>query len=203
MFYVYEHWRPDKNECFYVGKGTLARAHHMVCRNKLHKAITSHLRSHGFKPEVRIIFSLELEQEAYEKEERLISEWRSKGNPLRANFRIGGRGNSGWKHTEETKARMSAARKGKKRPEVQAEKHPMFGKKFGFHLTRDLAEENKKRIWDDEARKRHSEALSGRVMPVSFRKGQKLGEETRKRMSEGQKLRHAKLREQRDAACTS
>lgn len=20
-FYVYEHWRPDKGECFYVGKG--------------------------------------------------------------------------------------------------------------------------------------------------------------------------------------
>ena len=26
IFYVYEHWRPDKNVCFYVGKGKGKRA---------------------------------------------------------------------------------------------------------------------------------------------------------------------------------
>jgi len=26
MYYVYEHWRPDKDICFYVGKGKGSRA---------------------------------------------------------------------------------------------------------------------------------------------------------------------------------
>lgn len=26
IFYVYEHWRPDKDVCFYVGKGSKGRA---------------------------------------------------------------------------------------------------------------------------------------------------------------------------------
>ena len=38
-FYVYEHWRPDRDECFYVGKGKGGRANVMYGRNRHHEAV--------------------------------------------------------------------------------------------------------------------------------------------------------------------
>ena len=32
IFYVYEHWRPDHDECFYVGKGKGGRANEAEAR---------------------------------------------------------------------------------------------------------------------------------------------------------------------------
>lgn len=58
IFYVYEHWRPDKNVCFYVGKGNGKRAWNMKqMRNRHHMAITSKLTSLGLIVDVRIILS--------------------------------------------------------------------------------------------------------------------------------------------------
>lgn len=55
-FYVYEHWRPDKGVCFYVGKGSGKRAWSMKNnRNRHHKAIVSKLTSLGLAIDVRII----------------------------------------------------------------------------------------------------------------------------------------------------
>jgi hypothetical protein len=57
-FYVYEHWRPDKNVCFYVGKGRNKRAWQLnAMRNRHHKSVTSKLISMGLAVDVRIIFS--------------------------------------------------------------------------------------------------------------------------------------------------
>jgi hypothetical protein len=36
IFYVYEHWRPDKNQPFYVGKGKGKRAFHFHRGHNLH-----------------------------------------------------------------------------------------------------------------------------------------------------------------------
>lgn len=36
LYYVYEHWRLDKDECFYVGKGRGNRAYKMRDRNRFH-----------------------------------------------------------------------------------------------------------------------------------------------------------------------
>lgn len=47
IFYVYEHWRPDKNVCFYVGKGKRNRAWHMFHRSRWHRSITSKLTALG------------------------------------------------------------------------------------------------------------------------------------------------------------
>lgn len=55
-YYVYEHWRPDTNTCFYVGKGKNKRAWDMKnMRNCHHKAIVSKLISMGLSVDVRII----------------------------------------------------------------------------------------------------------------------------------------------------
>ena len=46
-FYVYEHWRLDRDECFYVGKGKKYRAYKMQDRNRYHAAIVGKLQREG------------------------------------------------------------------------------------------------------------------------------------------------------------
>lgn len=72
---------------------------------------------------------------------------------------------SGRVTSEETKAKQSAVRKGR----FGGENHPMYGKKHS-----------------EESRKKMSESLSGRD---SWNNGLPWGEETRQKMSEGQKKR--------------
>ena len=56
VFYVYEHWRPDKGVCFYVGKGKGKRAWDLKrVRNRHHMAVTSKLTSMGLMVDVRIV----------------------------------------------------------------------------------------------------------------------------------------------------
>lgn len=46
-FYVYEHWRPDKDICFYVGKGKGRRANVMYGRGSHHERIQAKLKRLG------------------------------------------------------------------------------------------------------------------------------------------------------------
>ena len=108
MFYVYEHWRPDKNEPFYVGKGRKHRAGMMARRNPHHKAILEKLRRLGLSAEVKIVARDLSEDEAFKLEKELISAWRLKNIDL-TNMTDGGEGPAG-------------------RPALRGEKHPMFGK---------------------------------------------------------------------------
>ncbi len=194
-FYVYEHWRTDKNECFYVGKGQIYkgkpwRARDMSYRNNIHKSITAQLRALHIQPEVRIIFSSSSEREAYDKEISTIKMWRESGNPLLANLTNGGSGYSGWKHTDESRRKISDAQRGKKRPDLGGPNHPCYGKgkKFGFHLTHNLAEENRKRIWTMEARLQSSISRKGQS-PTVLGKHWILGDKARRTMGLGQTMR--------------
>ena len=108
MFYVYEHWRPDRDEPFYVGKGKGGRANIMARRNLHHKAIQQKLHRLGMAVEVRIIFSGLSEQEAFNLEIQRIATWRDAGIDL-ANKSNGGEGQS---HKEGAKIKVSLARKG-------------------------------------------------------------------------------------------
>lgn len=93
-FYVYEHWRPDTNQCFYVGKGIRQRARKMLSRNKFHSAIQGKLKRNGLKVGVRIIRRGLTEDEAFALEMELIANWRAKGIEL-ANVGCGGDGQTG------------------------------------------------------------------------------------------------------------
>jgi hypothetical protein len=115
VFYVYEHWRLDRDECFYVGKGKGNRAYILKDRNRHHKAIMAKLNREGFAMEVRIVESGLSEQRALDFEVERIAFWREVGADL-ANVTNGGEGVSGLKHSEETKAMWSQKRKGRPVP---------------------------------------------------------------------------------------
>lgn len=112
IYYVYEHWRLDRDECFYVGKGKGNRAYQMKDRNRHHKAIMAKVSREGFAVEVKIVASGLSEQEALNLEIERIKFWRSAGADL-ANITNGGEGVSGLKHSEETKKLWSQKRKGR------------------------------------------------------------------------------------------
>ena len=94
VFYVYEHWRPDRDECFYVGKGKGGRAYKMRDRNLHHRAIVKKLSDLGMMVEVRMVASGIAESEAFRIEQERIAFWRAAGIDL-ANKTNGGEGTSG------------------------------------------------------------------------------------------------------------
>lgn len=112
-FYVYEHWRTDKDECFYVGKGCGDRAYNMSSRNFYHKAIQKKLNISGFAIEIKIVNSGLEEDVAFDLERNRIAFWRENGADL-ANFTDGGEGKSG-KHSEEHCKKISKALIGQKK----------------------------------------------------------------------------------------
>ena len=106
IFYVYEHWRPDTNECFLVGKGHARRAWRFSKRNAHHTHIVRHLRSIGLEPEVRVTFEGLTEKDALDLEVAWIAFWRKQGMAS-CNFTDGGEGVCGLVHSDETRKRLS------------------------------------------------------------------------------------------------
>ncbi len=105
-FYIYEHWRSDKNECFYVGKGQKRRAYDMRQRNRHHKSIRDKLQRTGHSIDVRIVIRDLSELQAFSEEAKRIAFWRNDGATL-ANLADGGvGGHTGVRHTEEWKAAL-------------------------------------------------------------------------------------------------
>ena len=201
LFYVYEHWRPDKDECFYVGKGQKRRAHDMRRgRNRYHKFIQKKLAALGMCIEVRMVAEGLEEDEAFGIECGRIAFWRSVGVQL-SNLTNGGEGPSGRKHTEEwkransermkrrvvskeTRRRQSLAATGnkkglgKKRPQAAIEKtrSALLGRKRSDEFKAKVSASKKGRPWN------------GRHTPDSIRMirekqiGRPKSEETKARM---------------------
>ena len=119
-FYVYEHWRSDTSQCFYVGKGTGRRAHKFNCRTKHHRHIGALLRSLGGDIEIRFVATDLDEPAALTLECERIAHWRSLGVPL-VNLTDGGEGASGYVAPPETRAKVSkASRAYWSKPEARA-----------------------------------------------------------------------------------
>lgn len=108
-FYVYEHWRPDRDVPFYVGKGTGRRARMVWGRNRYHKHITTKLRSLNMILEVRIVAQNLSEEDALHLEMERIAHYRANGLIL-ANLTNGGEGSPGVVQSDATreKRRQSA-----------------------------------------------------------------------------------------------
>jgi hypothetical protein len=111
LFYVYEHWRLDRDECFYVGKGKGGRAYSMKNRNRHHQAICAKLSRIGSAFEVRIVAAGLLEEVAFALECDRIKFWRDNGVDL-TNMTEGGGGVRGL--SEEARAKMGLVHVGNK-----------------------------------------------------------------------------------------
>jgi hypothetical protein len=110
-FYVYEHWRLDRDECFYVGKGKGGRAYSMKNRNRHHQAIVAKLGRIGSAFEVKIVASGLLEETAFMLERERIAFWRASGVDL-TNMTNGGDGVRGL--SQEVKDKIAFANVGNK-----------------------------------------------------------------------------------------
>lgn len=114
MAYVYEHWRPDTNLCFWVGKGSDGRAYLTKRRNRRYTAIVEKLAAAGLAVDVRITADGLSDEEAFALEIERIDFWKRAGVTL-ANHSIGGRGgHSGFKRSAEARAKQSATATGRK-----------------------------------------------------------------------------------------
>jgi hypothetical protein len=107
-FYVYVHRTQDLGGIFYVGKGKRSRAVEIRKRSKLWDNIVA--KHGGFSHE--IVARFDAEEEAFAHERFLIAGLRVTGVRL-ANLTDGGDGPSGYRHTPETKAKISAMFKGR------------------------------------------------------------------------------------------
>ena len=114
MFVVYTHSKPT-GEVFYVGKGSVKRSNATDNRNRHWQNIVN---KHGFV--VSVVAEYKNEADALAHEVRLIAELRDTGVVL-ANITAGGDGVCGYKHTDESKAKMSVFQKGFQSTERMAE----------------------------------------------------------------------------------
>jgi len=133
MFYVYEHWDPIENKCFYVGKGHGPRAMNFHKDNKQYKIIIEKLKLLGLKPEIRFIYKNLKENEAIEKEKERILHY---GIDNLCNYQLNNSGKrkfvgmKGKKHVPETKKKMSMSH---------------FNKKHTLETKKKISESRKKK----------------------------------------------------------
>lgn len=150
-FYVYEHRTADTGLPFYVGKGCNQRAYCFSDRTDFWKNVK---QKHGVS--VHLICKDIDEELAFFAEAERINQLKMLGHRL-CNFSDGGEGASGCKHTDDTKQRMSAKRKGVPKPQSFIDS--MTGRKRG-----PLSDEAKAKI--SAAKKGVPSKRKGRKFPV-------------------------------------
>jgi hypothetical protein len=198
-FYVYEHWRPDENICFYVGKGFGNRAWITRPRNEHHQSVVNKLSRLGMCVEVRMIESGLNEHEAFTLEKIRIVFWRSRGNHL-TNQTDGGDGVSGLIFSKESRAKISVAHKGRKLSEehkikIRANSHKgvprpeavlvkLRGQKRSIESRAKMSAWQKGKIRSEEFKQKISATLKGRP----------LSNETKIKMKIAQKARQVRER---------
>jgi hypothetical protein len=144
-FYVYEHWRPDKDLPFYVGKGNGDRAFRLKKgRNIFYRRIAEKLEKLGMCVEVRMVSSGLSEERAHCLEVERIAFWRSQGLIL-ANLTDGGEGVSGLKHSEKTKRVLR-----------EKSKHTSKQRMTDPKIRANLSAATTKYFSDPDNRRRHS-----------------------------------------------
>lgn len=191
-FYVYI-WKRPCGAPFYVGKGSGKRETVEHRRNPIFRNIVAKIRARGEEPVVERIFDGITEREAFAHEIALVAKYGRKNNHtgILANLTDGGDGVSGWVASAETRARMSAANKGK----VLSEDHRAKigaankGKAKSEDHRANLSAANIGKVLSQDARAKISAANKGKVLSEEHRanlsealRGKSPSEETRAKM---------------------
>ena len=183
MYYVYQHRRNDTNAVFYVGKGKGYRCNQRTGRNIYWHRVAS---KHGFSVE-KVITDLD-EELSLLAEYELIDQYKRLNFAL-SNLADGGEGSSGYKftpdqietlsaahvgkkHSAETKAKMSAAKKGK--PPNNLGKVYKMKEPMPLELRLKLGEQRRGRIMSEESSRKKSLATKGRPLSETNRANIKL-----------------------------
>jgi hypothetical protein len=117
--YVYQYVDPNSGLPFYVGKGSgrrcfkhLWEAQNNLCKNKYLQNVILQVG----KPKIEIVQTFETAEDAYALERQLVERYgrRINGTGILTNIDVGGRGRASYIINSETRAKMSAAKLGKK-----------------------------------------------------------------------------------------
>lgn len=180
-FYTYLHRKADTGEIFYVGKGKDMR---FCSANKRNKHWQNVVHKHGFI--AQIILNNLTEKSAFESERSLIALFKLTGKKL-VNKTDGGEGPSGMKHTDETKAKWSLAKLGKKRGNYSSDHKRKISESLKGRLVSEetklkISQATKIAMQFPEVKQKMIDAKLGKHRP-------KHSEETRQKMSISAKKR--------------
>lgn len=156
QFYTYIHTRSDTNTIFYVGKGKGRRAWLKSDRNNHWHNVVNKA---GYS--VAVCSYWETEQEALEHEKFLIGCFKEMSYIL-TNKTDGGEGTSGYRHTEETKAKMVG------RKHTERTKQAIASYQRG-RTPQKLTEETKAKIREAKLGKKHTEEAKARMGASHFK----------------------------------
>ncbi|QIG68662.1 Seg-like homing endonuclease protein [Rhizobium phage RHph_TM3_3_14B] len=170
-------WRDSSGVPFYVGKGTGRRAWSTTQRSKEFKAVQS---QGGCSVEIVDYFIHESQAHAHEVELIKLYGRREFGGSL-VNKTDGGEGASGFVHTAETRAKISASLVGRA---------GIMGRLHSEVTRRKIAEAKRGKPRSEETRAKLSAAASGKTLSAetkakmsSVRLGRKHGKDARSKMS--------------------
>lgn len=182
-FYVYEHWRLDRDECFYVGKGKGRRAYSRSGRNSHWGNIVAKLERIGSGYEIRMVAVGLTEQEAFDLEVKRVAFWQDIVDLC--NKTDGGDGVSGLVMSDEAKRKMSEKAKGR------AGNRSMFGKKHSEETKAKMRSAKLGKAPNNAGKKYSRKPFSAehRMKLSLSKKGRRMSDEARSKLSELRKIR--------------
>lgn len=163
IYYTYFHTRNDTGKVFYVGKGKGKRARSKDSHNPHWKSIVA---KHGYM--AHFAMTNLNEAAAFEHEKFLIACFRNMKTPL-VNCTDGGEGCSGAVLTPETRARMSAAKKGRLFSLEHRANMSAAMKALSPEILTKIVTAGRNRIFSSETRAKISAANKARVVSTDTR----------------------------------
>lgn len=159
--YIYTLTDPISNEVRYIGKSVKALKYRLSQHLKDKSGVKRSnwiqgLIKKGLVPIIDELDSCERKEDLGNLEIYWISQFRVWGFKL-LNMTDGGDSSTGYKHTEETKKKISKVHKGKR----VGNKNSFYGKTHSIESRKLISEANKGNTWDEERKKKHSEKLKG------------------------------------------